>query len=62
MLNYLLSKAMYLDDINEPDEAILQELEMMKRMDLPTSFLKSPCDMISDKEVCIVHCMKYFCM
>lgn len=41
--------------MDEPDEEILQELEMMKRMGLPTSFFRSPCDLDREEEVCTFH-------
>ena len=44
-------KTMHLDDINESDETLFQELELMKKMGLPTSF----CGMSSEKEVCTLH-------
>lgn len=47
-----LTKSAYLHDVDEPDDEMLQELEMMKTMGLPTSFSKSPFDLDSEQEVC----------
>jgi len=37
--------------MDEPDVEISQELEMMKKMGLPTSFFRSPCDLDLEKEL-----------
>lgn len=44
--------------MDEPDEEILQELEMMKRMGLPTSFFRSPGDLDREEEVCTFYCFE----
>ncbi|KAL9982161.1 hypothetical protein ACROYT_G010971 [Oculina patagonica] len=46
-----LTKSAYLHDVDEPDDEMLQELEMMKTMGLPTSFSKSPFDLDSEQEL-----------
>ena len=45
--------------MDEPDEANLQELEVMKKMGLPTSFFRSPCDLDLEEEVCTFYCFQH---
>ena len=45
--------------MDEPDEEILHELEMMKKMGLPTSFFQAPCDLDLEEEVCTFSCFEH---
>ncbi|KAJ7337729.1 hypothetical protein OS493_007882 [Desmophyllum pertusum] len=51
LTNLCQERATHLPGMDEPDEAILQELEMMKKMGLPTCFFKSPCDFDSEEKL-----------
>lgn len=46
-----LSKAPYIDHMDEPDEQSMKELKMMYNLGLPTCFLNSPRSLDSDEEV-----------
>jgi len=55
-----LSKAPYIDHMDEPDEQSMKELRMMYNMGLPTCFLNSPRSLDSDEEVSINRVLNMF--